>query len=127
MEPRGAAELAAVLRQADRPVLVDCLALWLTAVLDEAGAWADPLPVGALDTARGRVAELLAAWRQVRVPVVAVSNEVGSGVVPATRSGRLFRDELGRLNAAVAAESERVLLLVAGRVVPLGAGYADPS
>jgi adenosylcobinamide kinase/adenosylcobinamide-phosphate guanylyltransferase len=47
---------------------------------------------------------------------VAVSNEVGSGVVPATWSGRLFRDELGRLNAAVARESERVDLVVAGTV-----------
>ena len=48
--------------------------------------------------------------------MVAVSNEVGSGVVPATWSGRLFRDELGRLNAAVAAASERVDLVVAGTV-----------
>jgi adenosylcobinamide kinase/adenosylcobinamide-phosphate guanylyltransferase len=53
------------------------------------------------------------------VPVVAVSNEVGSGVVPATASGRRFRDLLGRLNAAVAAESESVVLVVAGRPVVL--------
>jgi adenosyl cobinamide kinase/adenosyl cobinamide phosphate guanylyltransferase len=52
--------------------------------------------------------------------VVAVSNEVGSGVVPATASGRRFRDELGRLNAAVAAASDEVLLVVAGRTLRLG-------
>jgi adenosylcobinamide kinase/adenosylcobinamide-phosphate guanylyltransferase len=67
------------------------------------------------------MAELVRAWRAVRVPVVTVSNEVGSGVVPATAAGRLFRDLLGRLNATVAAESETVLLVVAGVPLPLRA------
>jgi adenosylcobinamide kinase/adenosylcobinamide-phosphate guanylyltransferase len=52
--------------------------------------------------------------------VVAVSDETGMGVVPATSAGRLFRDELGRLNQALAAESEETELVIAGRVVPLG-------
>ena len=51
--------------------------------------------------------------------MVAVTNEVGMAVVPATASGRLFRDELGRLNAAVSAVSDRVALVVAGRVLDL--------
>ena len=46
--------------------------------------------------------------------VVLVSAEVGLGVVPATRAGRLFRDELGALNAELAAVCDEVLLLVAG-------------
>jgi adenosylcobinamide kinase/adenosylcobinamide-phosphate guanylyltransferase len=46
--------------------------------------------------------------------VVAVSNEVGGGIVPATASGRRFRDELGVLNARVAAASQRVELVTAG-------------
>jgi adenosylcobinamide kinase / adenosylcobinamide-phosphate guanylyltransferase len=46
--------------------------------------------------------------------VVAVSNEIGSGVVPATPSGRRFRDELGVLNMRVAAASPRVWLITAG-------------
>jgi adenosylcobinamide kinase/adenosylcobinamide-phosphate guanylyltransferase len=50
---------------------------------------------------------------------VAVSNEVGSGVVPATVSGRVFRDVLGALNDRVAAESDCVQLVVAGRVLDL--------
>jgi adenosylcobinamide kinase/adenosylcobinamide-phosphate guanylyltransferase len=53
------------------------------------------------------------------MPLVAVSNEVGSGVVPATASGRRYRDELGRLNAAIAQESDEVLLVVAGQVLTL--------
>ncbi|MDP9394678.1 MAG: bifunctional adenosylcobinamide kinase/adenosylcobinamide-phosphate guanylyltransferase, partial [Actinomycetota bacterium] len=108
-------DVAAVLRDARTPVLVDCLSLWLTAVMDREGAWDGTESEGV----RRAVADLVDAWRHVRVPVVAVSNEVGSGVVPATPSGRRFRDELGRLNALVAAESDEVLLTVAGRVLPL--------
>jgi adenosylcobinamide kinase/adenosylcobinamide-phosphate guanylyltransferase len=55
--------------------------------------------------------------------VVAVSDEVGLGVVPGTASGRLFRDELGRLNQALAAESEEAELVVAGQVIPLDGDY----
>jgi adenosylcobinamide kinase / adenosylcobinamide-phosphate guanylyltransferase len=103
------------------PLLIDCLALWLTHVMDDTGAWDDPAwPAGpAAPAVRERVAALAAAWRATRRTVVAVSNEVGSGVVPPTASGRRFRDELGRVNAALAAESEHVLLVVAGHAVPL--------
>jgi adenosylcobinamide kinase/adenosylcobinamide-phosphate guanylyltransferase len=45
-----------------------------------------------------------------------VSNEVGSGVVPATSQGRAFRDALGVLNARLAAESDEVCLVTAGVV-----------
>ena len=45
-----------------------------------------------------------------------VTNEVGSGVVPGTRAGVLFRDALGRLNRRLADESDEVHLVVAGRV-----------
>lgn len=66
-----------------------------------------------------RIGELVVAVRDSRRVLVAVSNEVGSGVVPATPAGRRFRDELGRLNAAFAAECEQVLLVTAGLVQPL--------
>ncbi|RZS89577.1 adenosylcobinamide kinase /adenosylcobinamide-phosphate guanylyltransferase [Motilibacter rhizosphaerae] len=106
-------DLEPLLADADgAPLLVDCLSLWLTGVVDEAGAWEGEH----LDRVEQRCADLVAAWRETRRRVVAVSSEVGSGVVPATRSGRLFRDLLGALNARVAAESERVVQVVAGRV-----------
>jgi adenosylcobinamide kinase/adenosylcobinamide-phosphate guanylyltransferase len=110
--------LEPLLAEPGPPLLVDCLTLWLTAVLDEIGAWDrwDDAAQGELDA---RLASLRDAWRTTARRVVAVSNEVGSGVVPATSSGRLFRDQLGRLNAMVAAESESVLLLVAGLPVSL--------
>jgi adenosylcobinamide kinase/adenosylcobinamide-phosphate guanylyltransferase len=46
--------------------------------------------------------------------ILVVSNEVGSGIVPAFKSGRLYRDLLGELNQQVAAAADRVVLLVAG-------------
>lgn len=68
---------------------------------------------------RSRVRELTEAVRETRRTVVAVSNEVGSGIVPATASGRRYRDELGRLNAAFADECEQVVLVVAGQATVL--------
>jgi adenosylcobinamide kinase/adenosylcobinamide-phosphate guanylyltransferase len=112
--------LEPLLAQPGPPLLVDCLTLWLTAVLDEVGAW-DRWDDAARLAVEARVAGLRDAWRSARRRVVAVSNEVGSGVVPATASGRLFRDELGRLNAVLAAQSDDVRLLVAGLAVPLRA------
>lgn len=104
--------LERVLAAADpAPVLIDCLSLWLARVMDECGAW-DGATGGAAVTSR--VDALLAAWRATARPVVAVSNEVGCGVVPATASGRLYRDVLGRLNALVAGGSDQVWLCTAG-------------
>jgi adenosylcobinamide kinase/adenosylcobinamide-phosphate guanylyltransferase len=116
-------DLAGALRESHQPLLVDCLGTWLTAVLTACGAWTDE--DGWRDRLDARVDDLLAAWHGVRVPVVAVTNEVGSGVVPATASGRVFRDELGRLNARVSAASERVLLVVSGRLLDLS--IAQPT
>ena len=94
------------------PVLVDCLSTWLAGVMEDCGLWA-----GAADADKQlaeRVDGLLDAWRGTRRHVVAVSNEVGSGVIPGTVSGVRFRDELGVLNARIAAECEQVWLCVAG-------------
>ncbi|AQZ64964.1 Adenosylcobinamide-phosphate guanylyltransferase [[Actinomadura] parvosata subsp. kistnae] len=107
-------DLAGTIRAATMPLLVDGLGTWLAAVFDEHGAWeGDRAPVAA------RCDDLVAAWRQAPEPVVAVSDEVGMGVVPATASGRAFRDALGRLNERLAAESEYVALVVAGRLIEL--------
>lgn len=107
------ADLPAALRAPRScPVLVDDLGVWLTAELDDAGAWTEA--ERAVPRVRGRVAELVEAVATCPVSLVLVSPEVGHGVVPATRAGRLFRDELGALNTAVAAACDEVLLLVAG-------------
>jgi adenosylcobinamide kinase/adenosylcobinamide-phosphate guanylyltransferase len=109
-------DLAGVLSRAKGAVLIDGIGTWLAAVMDECGAWD-----GSAARLADRVAGLIGAWRRTGARVVAVSDETGLGVVPATAAGRQFRDELGRLNQALAAESEETELVVAGRVIPLPA------
>lgn len=113
-------DLVPLLRASGPPLLIDCLTLWLTDALDQVGAWDEAAwrATGAQLLA-ARADALVEAWRQSRRRIVAVSNEVGGGVVPDTWSGRVFRDEMGRLNARLADESESVMLVVAGRAVRL--------
>jgi adenosylcobinamide kinase/adenosylcobinamide-phosphate guanylyltransferase len=109
-------DVADVLGNASRGdcLLIDCVTLWLTRVMDEAGAWH-----GDLTDVDKQIERLLEAWTSTSARVVAVSNEVGQGIVPDTASGRVFRDTQGRLNAAIAAASDDVTLMVAGRPLPL--------
>ncbi|MFI6246313.1 bifunctional adenosylcobinamide kinase/adenosylcobinamide-phosphate guanylyltransferase [Streptomyces sp. NPDC051016] len=113
-------DLVPLLAEDGPPLLVDCLSLWLTDAMDSVGAWDDTeWASGGEKALRERVRELTDAVRATRRTLVAVSNEVGSGIVPATASGRRYRDELGRLNAAFAGECESVLLVVAGQAMVL--------
>lgn len=111
-------DLAAALRT-DGPVLVDCLGTWLTAVLDESALWERPATLAAatveplLDDAVALLVSRTAG------DTVLVTNEVGMGVVPANRSGRLFRDLLGQVNQRLGAACDEVHLVVAGRVLVL--------
>jgi adenosylcobinamide kinase/adenosylcobinamide-phosphate guanylyltransferase len=109
-------DLPGVLASARGAVLIDGIGTWLAAELDDCGGWDGP---AGRDRLAARTAALIAAWRQTRARVVAVSDETGLGVVPGTAAGRLFRDELGRLNQALAAESEETELVMAGRPVLL--------
>jgi adenosylcobinamide kinase / adenosylcobinamide-phosphate guanylyltransferase len=99
-------------RELATPVLVDCLSTWLAGAMDECGLWS--AAPGADKALAARVDGLLGAWRATRRIVVAVSSEVGSGVVPATASGSRYRDELGLLNTRIAAECQQVWLCTAG-------------
>ncbi|MCQ8241296.1 bifunctional adenosylcobinamide kinase/adenosylcobinamide-phosphate guanylyltransferase [Rhizosaccharibacter radicis] len=86
----------------DRPVLVDCLTLWLSNLM---GAERDLEAAGqALDEALARRAAM----------TVLVGNEVGLGIVPGNALARRFRDRNGLLHQQVAARADRVVLLVAG-------------
>jgi adenosylcobinamide kinase/adenosylcobinamide-phosphate guanylyltransferase len=106
-------DVAAELRGAStgQALLVDCLTLWATAVLDD-GGWSDG--AWCADLVDVQLADLVDALRSTRAEVVLVSNEVGQGIVPDTASGRLFRDVLGRVNAAVARECDEVVFMTAG-------------
>lgn len=115
-------DVAGVLRTTAESLLIDCLTLWLTSAMDECNAWDDDAwCTGAARRELGaRIDDLLDAWQQTPArQVVAISNEVGWGVVPPTVSGRRFQDEMGRLNQRVAARSDEVVLVVAGRALRL--------
>jgi adenosylcobinamide kinase/adenosylcobinamide-phosphate guanylyltransferase len=105
-------DLVAVLGRKGPPVLVDCLTTWLARIMDDCGVWTGR--TGADERLAAAVDEVVDAWTGSRRRLVGVSNEVGSGIVPATPSGRRFRDELGVLNARIAAASDRVWLVTAG-------------
>jgi adenosylcobinamide kinase / adenosylcobinamide-phosphate guanylyltransferase len=88
--------------RAGRPVLVDCLTLWLSNQL-----LAEHDVVAESDA-------LCAALATLAGPVVLVANEVGLGIVPETALGRRFRDLAGTLNQRIAAAAERVIFVAAG-------------
>jgi adenosylcobinamide kinase/adenosylcobinamide-phosphate guanylyltransferase len=92
-------------------LLIDCLTLFAANLLEACGGDAKELDA--------QVDELCAALRAAPCPVVLVSNEVGSGVVPAYEAGRRFRDLVGELNQRVASVADTVLLMVAGLPFPL--------
>jgi adenosyl cobinamide kinase/adenosyl cobinamide phosphate guanylyltransferase len=97
------------------PDLVDVLAARPGSVLvDSLGTWITSTPDLTADGAA-----LAAALRDRAGDAVIVSEEVGLGVHPSTEVGRRFRDALGEVNQAVAAVADDVLLVVAGRVLPL--------
>jgi len=91
-------------------LIVDCLSLWVANRLGREDA-------DAAIEADGEAAAALAAARQALT--VAVSNEVGLGVGPATPLARCYRDVLGRVNASWAAAAADAALVVAGRTLPL--------
>jgi len=100
--PLGLAAAIATHTARERPILVDCLTLWLSNLLGV-----------------GRIVEheteiLCAALRNAAGPVVLVANEVGLGLVPETPLGREFRDAAGRLNQDIAALADRVVFIAAG-------------
>ena len=100
-------------------VLVDCLTLWLTGVLDSASPqWDDRQALTA--AAEAATKDLRAAIEACPATVILVSNEIGMSVVPATPSGRLFVDLLGRTHQVIAEACDRVTLMVAGRSLELG-------
>jgi adenosylcobinamide kinase/adenosylcobinamide-phosphate guanylyltransferase len=99
-------------RSPDTATLVDDIGGWLTATLDRRQAWAGE-PISAdLD-------DLTSAVSSFSSTLVLVSPEVGLTVHAGTASARRFTDELGSLNQRLATVCERVVLVVAGRPLPI--------
>jgi len=121
--PRGVAQAIRRARSAEKVILVDCITFLVSNhLLIAAGPEDDPFDAPSADPfdeqiEAGVVAEVeaLAAYaREQDVTMLAVSNEVGLGLVPAYALGRAYRDILGRANQALARHADEVLLLVAG-------------
>jgi adenosylcobinamide kinase/adenosylcobinamide-phosphate guanylyltransferase len=127
-------DVAGLLRAETGALLIDGIGTWLAAILDQAGMWgsevSSPSPrrassagdQGQSDPAtvvQAVIDDLVEAWRQASGLVVAVTDQVGSGLVPAYPAGRIFRDQLGWLNQRLAGESELNLQVISGRVTSL--------
>jgi adenosylcobinamide kinase/adenosylcobinamide-phosphate guanylyltransferase len=91
-------------------ILVDCLTLWVTNIMLKAG---DEKKI------EGHVAKLIQALAAADCPVILVSNEVGTGIVPENKLARRFRDAMGQVNQAVAHSADKVVWMVAGIPVPI--------
>jgi histidinol-phosphate aminotransferase len=104
-----------LIHQADvGALLIDSVTIWLAQVMDDCGCWSEVKPEDADLRLGDAIDTLIDAWAAAAVSVVAVSDEVGSGIVPATASGRRFRDALGELNQRLAAAADEVWLVTAG-------------
>ncbi|WP_299152182.1 bifunctional adenosylcobinamide kinase/adenosylcobinamide-phosphate guanylyltransferase [uncultured Tateyamaria sp.] len=90
------------LATSSQAVLLDCATMWLTNVI-----------LAERDVAQAQ-ADLLTALAACAAPVVVVSNEVGQGIVPENALARKFREAQGRLNIALAAQSDCTVHVVAG-------------
>jgi adenosyl cobinamide kinase/adenosyl cobinamide phosphate guanylyltransferase len=123
--------------QDDALLVVDCLGTWLGRALESAWelcsagqdalADAGELPHGMAALFSEQCAAIVRSILVRAGDTLVVTNEVGSGIVPAYATGRLFRDELGRANAHLIAEADAACLVVAGRIVDLSALPSTPS
>ncbi|WP_298623647.1 bifunctional adenosylcobinamide kinase/adenosylcobinamide-phosphate guanylyltransferase [uncultured Zoogloea sp.] len=120
--PRGLADALAAVAAPTRCVVVDCLTLWLANLLDGADALPPGVGAEALPAFVQERDALLALIPALPGRVIFVANEVGLGLVPESPLGRLFRDEAGRLNQAIAARCERVVFVAAGLPLVLKPG-----
>jgi adenosylcobinamide kinase/adenosylcobinamide-phosphate guanylyltransferase len=119
-EPESVPRVVRSAEPSDVPVLVECVTLWLSNLLERE----THTPV------RKQHDILLTAVRDLGVAcrardVILVSNEVGGGIVPSTRVGRRFRDVQGWANQILAADADSVVLVVAG--LPLVLKAPNPT
>ena len=118
-EPLHLGAAVRALSEADRLLLVDCLTLWWTQVVFKGrGSKSEDHAAAAMtdnDAADAFREDLLAALTEAPGPVILISNEIGSGVIPTGAEVRAFVDDMGRLNQAVAQRCGVITWMVAGQ------------
>ncbi len=95
--------------QKENVILVDCLTLWISNLL---------LENNNQKNVDGHIRKLIQSLEKAQCPIILVSNEVGTGIVPENRLARRFRDTAGFTNQRVAACANKVIWMVAG--IPVG-------
>jgi len=129
-------QLAEALRRASTyadVILLDCITLWLanwmrqqgSLELDDAPALNEAHTSGVLSDIEKLLTTL--ATLGPGKTLIAVTNEVGLGIVPAYPLGRVYRDALGRVNQRLARAADRVYLMVAGLAVDIKRLHEEPS
>jgi adenosyl cobinamide kinase/adenosyl cobinamide phosphate guanylyltransferase len=121
-EPEAVPHVVRTAAPSDAPAIVECVTLWLSNLFERE----------AHTPARRQQEILMAAVRDLAAAstvreVIAVSNEVGGGIVPATRAGRRFRDLQGWANQILAEEAGSVTLVVAGLPLVLKGPFRTPG
>ena len=99
-------------------ILVDCLTLWISNLLTKTQKISEDEVIESVDN-------LTRALQTVKCPVILVSNEVGTGIVPENRLARQFRDIMGMANQRVAACADGVIWMVAGIPVKIKGSSPD--
>ncbi|PID43448.1 MAG: bifunctional adenosylcobinamide kinase/adenosylcobinamide-phosphate guanylyltransferase [Proteobacteria bacterium] len=97
-------------------ILIDCLTLWLSNWLCriDSGAAGRESGLSGLDSWNSEKNSFIEELKKSPVPIILVSNEVGSGIVPMGELSRHFVDHAGWLNQSVARVADQVVLVVAG-------------
>lgn len=106
-EPTKIAEVILSESKPDKVILVDCLTLWLSNILDKNLNLEDEIET------------LIDALQRSEGKIILVANEVGQGIVPMNEMARHFRDDAGRLNQKIAANADNVYFIIAGLGMPL--------
>jgi adenosylcobinamide kinase/adenosylcobinamide-phosphate guanylyltransferase len=90
-------------------IILDCLTLWVSNLFDR----------GIERDGEARARDAIAALGRRATPSLVITNEVGSGIVPDNANARRYRDLLGTINSMFASDARNVLLISAGRVLPM--------
>lgn len=101
-----------------RVVILDCLTLLVSNIIGQCGSDAEQVDSALVDDSLClEIKELVECIDGVDASFIIVSNEVGMGLVPGSRPGRLYSDLLGRANQELARHADEVYLMVAGIAV----------
>jgi adenosylcobinamide kinase/adenosylcobinamide-phosphate guanylyltransferase len=104
-EPLAIAEAITQHQSSGDVILVDCLTLWMSNLLMQSES---------MEQIENHIHQLTKALQGAACPVILVTNEVGSGIVPENPLARTFRDTAGLANQRVAACADTVIYMVAG-------------